>query len=111
MPSDSIIEMIVNSSQTFQIDVSDIDSNDLTIEWSLDDNLVLSNTSGIVYTPTDEDIGIHSLSVNVTDNNPASGTLSYSWLLSVLTIDNDGDGWRSNVDCNDNISSVNPGVQ
>ena len=108
-PVNRTVDILTNQSKTFHIDASDPDGDRVDSSWFLDGIPEVTGTS-FVYTPSSADIGIHLVRVNASDNNLLGGTSSNDWITIVHSIDNDVDGWNSNVDCNDNNSAINPGA-
>ncbi|MEW5990518.1 MAG: PKD domain-containing protein [Chloroflexota bacterium] len=97
-------EVVVGSSQAFNVGVSDPEGDPVTLEWYLDGTLAGSG-GGFTWTPSA--IGIHSVEVVATDSEGAATTRS--WLALGRAEDADDDGWNANVDCDDANAGINPG--
>jgi hypothetical protein len=93
-------QLVVGSSQGFSVTATDPDSDPLTIAWTLDGGQVGTGAS-YSFTATPYNLGVHSLIATVGDGRPY-GTTTRAWAVFVLAPDADGDGWRANVDCDDN---------
>jgi PKD repeat protein len=102
-------EVIVGENTLFTVDVTDPEGDQVNIDWYVDSKLVESGLQ-FTFAPTDEQIGKHDIEAIVYDSSGHSGYESISWPVSVLTPDDDGDGWRNNADCERNDPDVHPGA-
>ncbi|WP_125775624.1 PKD domain-containing protein [Antribacter gilvus] len=97
-------EVVAGATRTFTATASDADGDPVTVSWTLDG---APAGTGPTYTFTASAAGglVHELRATATD-----GTTSRSavWLVSVVTPDADGDGWRTVADCDDTASTVHP---
>jgi Ca2+-binding RTX toxin-like protein len=110
-PSERLINMTINSSSLFSINYSDPEGDPIQVDWFLDNVLQSSNTNSILYQPTsNNDIGIHLISVKITDQSLGQNEIVKNWNIIVTQKDNDSDGWNSNLDCDDEDPAVNPGA-
>jgi PKD repeat protein len=96
------------ASQTFRVVASDLDGDNFNIEWFVDDTS-FGNGVSFTYGPASGDVGVHTVEARVKDSSPLGGEVRRSWTVAVLVPDVDGDGWRTNSDCDDSDSEVNPG--
>ena len=109
-PDDELVNITAGNIQEFSVTTSDEDGDDLNIEWFVDGKLA-KNGESFTYSFSSTDIGIHVVSVNVTDIAEHPQSVIEDWVVFVLGIDNDLDTWSSNADCNDNNPNVNPEVK
>ncbi len=110
-PLDQNITIIYNDSIPFSISASDPNNDNLRIEWLVDNQTALLGSNSFLYTSSFNDIGSHIVQAKVSDLHPINGISLKTWLVEVNGLDTDNDGWTSNIDCNDDSSAVNPGVQ
>ena len=66
-----------------------------------------SSAPSFSFVPTTDDVGIHQIQVNASDKFPGHFS-TQQWLVAVLMPDEDGDLWRSNIDCNDADPNISP---
>ncbi len=92
--------IILNSSQAFSVTASDPDSDPVTVTWTLDESPVGTGANHTL-TATPYNLGSHTLVATASDGKPF-GTTQRVWSVSILAPDADSDGWRANVDCDDN---------
>jgi PKD repeat protein len=102
-------QIIVGNNLAFTVTATDPDGDALSYKWLLDFAQVGAGLGSFLYAPAPGDVGVHTLRVEVSDGTAAGGTVTHEWSVSVLTADADGDGWHSNVDCNDGNPAVHPG--
>jgi PKD repeat protein len=107
-PTGTQKEVVVGSSLAFSVTATDPDANPVSVRW-LVDFFQVGTGSTFNYTPAAGALGARVVRAEATDGNPAGGTVAREWAVSVLLPDVDGDGWRSNVDCNDANANINPG--
>lgn len=98
---------LIGSTTTYEVTVTDPDSDPVAVRWRLDGAEVATGTS-FAYSPTSTDAGLHVLEV-VADDGHVGHTTRETRTLRVLHPDADGDGWRSNLDCDDSDALRNPG--
>lgn len=101
------INATVGATQVLSVGVTDADADPTTITWSVDG--VFAQTDGdFSFGPTTAgQIGDRVVRASVSDGHT---TRSVDWMLTVLAVDGDSDGWRANVDCNDGNGAVHPGA-
>ena len=104
---ESSVDLEVNNSATFDV----INNNQPTknIEWLFDQKPISSGNS-ITYKPGNDDVGTHVITSKISFTND-SRTIIHNWIVGVQFPDNDVDFWNSNIDCNDNNPSINPGLK
>ena len=101
---------LTNTTSKFNVTVSDPDQNQVDILWSVDNN-PQSVGSSFDYQPTFSDLGMHIVQVNATDQASNPESTVFRWTVMVVLPDVDLDGWRANVDCDDNNPNINPGMR
>ncbi len=97
----------IGSSRTFSVVPSDPDSDPVTVEWFYAGALVASGVSAIL-TPLAADAGTALLEAVLDDGK--GGLSEVAWPIAVFFPDPDGDGWSSNLDCDETDAAVNPGA-
>ncbi len=70
------------NSLNFTVKCSDPDNDTLTYEWKLDATEV-SDTTGFVYAPTENDVGSHTLVLTTSDGRL---TATQTWTITVTTV-------------------------
>jgi PKD repeat protein len=80
-PAATALAVEVGNSLNFTVKCSDPDGDTVTYEWELDAILV-SNATEYTYTPVDEDVGSHTLTLTVSDGRLTS---SQTWTITVTT--------------------------
>jgi PKD repeat protein len=108
-PADAIPTVIVGQSVNFSANVADPDSDPVSLGWSLD-GAAAGNGSNFAYAPGSDALGMHVVTITGTDGNAQHGPVRATWTPVVLMPDQDGDGWRKNLDCDDTNPNVNPGM-
>lgn len=98
-----------DGSQVFSATVSDPDSDPVSYAWFLDD-IQVSTANTYTYNASVPQAGEHVVRLTVSDGSSNSLDVSKFWGLRVIAPDNDGDGYPSNVDCDDSDPAVNPGA-
>jgi len=78
-PSNITPAVLVGDSLNFTSVCSDPDGDPLTYEWKLD-NVEVSNMSYYVYVPTEEDVGVHTIILTISDGEL---TAFQSWTVTV----------------------------
>jgi hypothetical protein len=110
-PSERVINMTINSSSLFSIIHTDPEGDPIQVDWFLDNILQSSGTDSILYQPSsNNDIGIHQITVKITDQSLERNEVITDWIVIVTQKDNDNDAWNSNLDCDDEDPAVNPGA-
>jgi hypothetical protein len=73
---------------------------------------VNSSTGEVTYTPNPGYFGSDSFTYSICDGHtpPACANATVSVTVNIVLVDNDGDGYTNDVDCDDNNPSVNPGA-
>jgi len=81
-PESATITVYVGDNETFSIEASDPDNDTLYYKWKLDGDLVAEgdNTTSYFYEPTNDDIGSHTVAVEVSDGDL---TTTHTWSVSV----------------------------
>jgi uncharacterized repeat protein (TIGR01451 family) len=103
---DASVAVALGGSQPFVVGATDPDGDALTTEWLLD-GVTVGNGPGYTFTATpDRPENAFGLQVRVSDGD--GNTRRISWIVTVAHPDADGDGWTSNVDCDDADPAVNP---
>lgn len=109
-PTDRRVDITLGDSQTFSVTTEDPDNDPLSIQWQIDGESVHTGDS-FLYTPDTASIGLRRIQAIVTEETPFPGApVNHFWIARVVAIDNDGDGWHANVDCDDGNFYVNPGM-
>ncbi|MCP4091768.1 MAG: PKD domain-containing protein, partial [Gammaproteobacteria bacterium] len=98
-----------DGAQAFNVSASDPDSDPITYAWDLDGTPV-SATDSYTYNASLADAGEHMVTVTVSDSSSLSPDTVHFWRMTVTAPDTDGDGYPSNVDCDDSNAAVNPGA-
>src|SRR5262249_18611238 len=96
----------IGTSKTFTVSTNDVDSDPVSVRWLLDFVQVGTGTS-FSYTPLAAALGVRTLRAEASDGQ--GGFATYDFLADVLYPDVDHDGWRSNLDCDDNNPARHPG--
>jgi streptogramin lyase len=93
--------------QPFSVTPSDPDGDTITGEWFVD-GVSVGAGSSFVFTEV-ADAGLHTVRFTASDSTASRGI---AWMVSVVGVDGDGDGWTSEpgVDCDDSAATINPGV-
>ncbi len=81
-PSATTVTVSVGDSLNFTSRCSDPDNDTIAYEWKLDGNLV-STSSAYYYVSSDEDVGVHTLVLTVTDSRL---TASQTWTVTVAAV-------------------------
>ncbi len=81
-PSAATVTLSVGDSLNFTSRCSDPDNDAIAYEWKLDGNLV-STSSAYYYVSSDEDVGVHTLVLSVTDSRL---TASQTWTVTVAAV-------------------------
>ena len=106
----SILQVEIGSSHTFSAAATDPDGDPISITWRV--NSVNADSGNIfTFNATPANHGFNMVTVLASDGQPLGGTAKLGWVVLSLYPDVDGDGWRSNVDCDDNDPTVNPEQQ
>jgi PKD repeat protein len=98
-----------DGAQPFSVTATDPDGDPITYAWDLDGDPVGTTTSAYTYTALLADVGEHVVTVTVADDSTLSADARHFWRLTVTAPDGDGDGYPSNVDCDDTNPDINPG--
>lgn len=104
-PDSAGVMTTVGSMTAFSVTATDADGDPVSVRW-LVGGIEVGTGSTFDYTPASP--GQQVLRAQATDNNPLGGTVAHEWAVSVSAADADGDGWASNVDCNDGNPLVHP---
>ncbi|MEX0568942.1 MAG: hypothetical protein Q6363_007270 [Candidatus Njordarchaeota archaeon] len=82
-PSDSQVSIYVGDNRTFRVEAEDPDEDSITYKWLLDGDEVLKGETANNYTyrPTDDDVGSHTIVVEVTDSEDS--TTRVTWTVNV----------------------------
>lgn len=80
-PTAAALTVEAGNSLNFTVKCSDPDGDTITYEWELDAVLV-SNATEFTYTPVDDDVGSHTLTLTVNDGRLTS---SQTWTITVTT--------------------------
>ena len=109
-PIDLNQTIVLNNNILFSVAATDVDIDDnLSIDWLVDNLTSVTNSETFEYSPTFNDIGMHLVQAKVTDSNTSNSTTIQTWLVKVIDIDNDLDGWNANIDCDETNPHINPG--
>ena len=92
-------------SQSFSVTPTDPDGDAVTGTWTVD-GTVASSGSTFSFTDTAA-FGSHTVRYTASDGAKSRGV---NWVVSVVGVDGDADGWTSDVDCNDADAAINRGV-
>ena len=106
-PADTSLSIPAGTSQAFSITATDPDGDALTARWTVD-FVEVAGASSLSHSISFDTLGQHTVRVEVSDGLPAGGSVMHQWTVTVVAIDADGDGWNSNVDCNDGNAAVHP---
>ena len=107
-PTDAHQQVLAGSSLGFTITAVDPDADPVSVRW-LVDGVQAGTGSSFTYSPTSASMGARFVRAEASDNLAAGGTVAHEWNVAVVMPDVDGDGWRSNADCNDANAAINPG--
>ena len=111
-PIDLNQTIVLNDNILFSVAATDVDIDDnLSIDWLVDNSTYVTNSQTFEYSPTLNDIGMHLVQAKVTDSNTSNSTTMQTWIVKVIDIDNDLDGWNANIDCEDTNPHINPGIK
>lgn len=108
IPADPVPAATVGSSVDFSVAASDQDGHALAVAWEVD-GLPAGDGAAMTLALDAADIGVRLVEAIVSDGQPG-GMVRRTWHVLVTMPDGDGDGWPSNVDCNDASAAINPGV-
>ena len=81
-PSAAAVAVQAGTSLDFSVKCSDPDNDAISYEWKLDAAQV-SNTTKYVYTPSDQDVGVHTLVLTTSDGRLTS---SQTWTITVAAV-------------------------
>ena len=81
-PANTTVAVLINETQQFSISANDQDGDPVGISWFVDGEQRTSGNS-FNYDPQGEDLGIHLITANASDNNPSGGNVSFSWSVPV----------------------------
>ena len=107
-PAERTITVPVGDTQTFTVGATDPEGAALSTRWLV--NLVEVATGQQTHQHTFNAVGTQIVRVEVSDGSVAGGMVAEEWVVAVQAPDADADGWRANVDCNDLVASINPGM-
>ncbi len=100
------VDVVIGTPAAFSVTAEDPAGASLTYLWTLDGDVVGSESS-FSYDPAVDDAGHHVLTVDVAGAGGRSTRAA--WRATVTTADTDGDGWTSLADCDDARTDVHPG--
>ena len=106
--SAEVVEVPIGESRELSLTVSDPDGDDVTTAWYLDDEPAGTGTS-LAFAATPENAG-GTYRVEAYSTDPAGASVGTQWIVEPVHPDADGDGWRANADCDDDVAAVNPGA-
>ncbi len=109
LPAAPVVTIAAGESQTFSVDAIDPDGDDLDIAWRFGDEPAGSGVT-LDLTVSADHLGSRELTVTVGDGRPDGGATRHSWLVSVVDVDADGDGWSRGADCDDDRADIHPGA-
>ncbi len=82
-PVESNISMLINTSQTFSVNVSDVENDDISYNWTLDGNTV-GSASAWTYSPLLSDVGSHIVKIVAGDDVPGNEKDTVVWSVEVI---------------------------
>ncbi len=103
-PAEHLQTMVIGSSQTFSVAVSD-DGGTSPVTWTVDGQPAGTGTTKSWTAPGT--VGVHEIVATATDADGHAS--SFAWDIHVHQPDVDGDGWSSLLDCDETDAAVHPG--
>ena len=107
-PTDIRPDVPVGTSQLFSVTTSDPNGDSVGVEWTVDGVSVATGNT-FTLSPGSADRGLRVIDATATDASPLGGSVRQRWSALVFFPDADGDGFTSDVDCDDADPGVNPG--
>ncbi len=107
-PSDVDVKILVGDTLDLTVTASDPEGEALSFIWTDNGDEVLASSPAFTFSTTPADAGFHLIRVRVSDTDPFSPDAFEQRGVVVLFPDGDGDGFRSNADCDDGDENVNP---
>ena len=91
----------------FSQTASDPDGDAVSTAWYVDGEQVASGETFTLGPPLTTP-GPHAVVARSSDGRPDGGETRHAWMIGVVRPDNDSDGWRANLDCDEANAFVHP---
>lgn len=107
-PAEAAMTVVAGQAVTLTADATEPDGDALAWSWTVGGEPVDDATSAsFTYAPTGEDVGTRAVTARVSAGGRSA---IHSWVVSVVDVDSDLDGWTRGPDCDDTRNDTRPGA-